>query len=399
MYNVDTLSLVMNFREYKIDCRGNKILNLSKINPVDTKIKAKLKYDDDTNLKMMSGRKDFGMRGRYDGYNFYYNCEWNSLTITVYHDNVESYTADEIIARVRNSVKRYFNFTEQQMVPIVLQRIDIKNDRLCEPEEEMDIIKNILYKARNSYRHYNKMIIDNVNGFSARYKSVRNSKSGDTYEVERQSFKSYKLKTKNPTDNIAPYNFDDETDEEGGNYIEYIFYDKGAERSIKFKQGKADEADVIKYKGMFRSEARVKNGRLNSNKFEHRISKELQNYYNKETTAELYDKYIAEIIGTRDFYRIDIAVEIVRSSNFRIQKRQALENLLLQVNQLGYTEAEKMWREKHNNSLSSFYNYKRALEKIGINILTFDKSIKGKDVKTEKIVNFGQRKNGVKEVK
>ena len=112
---------------------------------------------------------------------------------------------------------------------------------------------------------------------------------------------------------------DDESDEdtEDGNYIEYAFYDKGQEIIVKVSEGRADESEIDEYKNIFRSEVRIKNGWLNSNKHDNKeMTKELSTYYNEETCNELYDRLIKDILRTNDFYKIDEAIKIVRKSTY-----------------------------------------------------------------------------------
>lgn len=398
MYGVDTMSLVLNFRNTSI--AEDVTENAEKMKIADWKIQAKLHYDKENLEKLNAGRNDVAMRGKYNGYCFYFNCDWHSLTVTAPHFKIEKYTDDEIIADVKKVIINYFELEDDEIPEIYLSRLDIKNDYLCDPNEDLKIIKNILFKARCSFRFYTKKILRNDDkGFLIKYNSSKKNIQGENYEVTRQEFQSFKLMQKKSVSSF--YDLDESTTDgtldENGNYIEYAFYDKSEEIRIKVARGKADESEIKRYKNIFRSEIRIKNGRLNSNKFENSfMTKELKTYYNEETTNQLYDKYIKDILGTKDFYRIDVAVAIVQESKFTPKKRQSLEDLLLLVNKLGYTPAESIWRHQH--SKATLYNHIHALEDLGINILTFDKTIDGVTVNAEKLVNFSQRSNGVKEI-
>ena len=398
MYGVDTISLVLNFRNTGLaeDVTGNA----EKMKIADWKIQSKLHYDKENLEKLNAGRNDVAMKGQYNGYSFFYNCEWHSLTVTAPHFKIEKYTDDEIIANVKEVIMNYFELEDDKIPEIYLSRLDIKNDYLCNPSEDLKIIKNILFKARCSFRFYTKKILRNDDkGFLIKYNSSKKNNRGENYEVTRQEFQSFNLMQKKSVSSF--YDLDENTTDdildENGNYIEYAFYDKSEEIRIKVARGKADESEIKRYKNIFRSEIRIKNGRLNSNKFENSfMTKELQTYYNEEMSGQLYDKYIKDILGTKDFYRIDVAVAIVQESKFTPKKRQALEDLLLLVNKLGYTPAESIWIQQH--SKATLYNHIHALEDLGINILTFDVTIDDVTVNAEKLVNFSQRSNGVKEI-
>ena len=398
MYNVDTISLVLNFRYNPL--ANDVTANAYKMNKAHEKIQSNLYYDKANQEKLKAGRKDFGMKGKNDGYYFYYNCDWHSLTVTVPHCKIEKYTDDEIIEDVKKIVMSYFGLENDEIVEIHLSRIDVKNDYLCNPEEDLKIIKNILLKSRDYFRFYTKkVLINSDNGFLIKYNSKKKNKDGETFEITKQTFKSYNLIQRPSV--LDFYDLDentlDEPVDENGNFIEYCFYDKSEEIKIKVDRGKANKSEIKKYKNVFRSEIRIKNGRLNSNKFENAsMNKELKTYYNEEMTRHFYDRYIKDILGTKDFFRIDVAVEIVRKSNFTSKKRQALEDLLLLVNKMGYSQAEQIWIQQH--SKATFYNYLHALEELKLNILTFDEVIDGIKVNNEKIVNFGQMSNGIKEI-
>ena len=75
--------------------------------------------------------------------------------------------------------------------------------------------------------------------------------------------------------------------EESSNYLEVTIYNKTKEIEQKIAEGKADKKDLIRYKNVIRTEIKVKNGKLNSNKSQDQLSnkenvrtKDLETYYN-----------------------------------------------------------------------------------------------------------------------
>ena len=75
--------------------------------------------------------------------------------------------------------------------------------------------------------------------------------------------------------------------EESSNYLEIIVYNKTKEIENRIAKGKASKDELIKYKDVIRTEIKVKNGKLNSNKSQDQLNlktdirnKDLDKYYN-----------------------------------------------------------------------------------------------------------------------
>ena len=186
------------------------------------------------------------------------------------------------------------------------------------------------------------------------------------------------------------------------NYMEVTMYNKTLEIEKKIAEGKVSEKERNKYKNIFRKEVRIRNGKLNSIKQKTRAKgkakdKKLEEYYNKETTEELYNSYIPRIFGTNDFYRIDKALEIVKAdTTMRDTTRKKLCQLLKLINKKGYTKAKDEWCKQYNEN--TFRNHVKKIEELGVNILTFNTTIDGEKVKTEILKNFSSLENGVKDI-
>ena len=114
MYEVDTISFVVNFRQYIFAENGNKVLDFKRLAIAENKIKPKLYYDTENQKKIESGKNDVGMKANSNGYYFYYNCNWKSLTITVPHYRIEKHTANEIVSNIKEILMDYFQLTENE---------------------------------------------------------------------------------------------------------------------------------------------------------------------------------------------------------------------------------------------------------------------------------------------
>ena len=155
MYNVDTITLGINFRRQVVNEDYKKINGKLKVEidwnyvlPINEKLKSKL-YLDKKNAeirereiqrndyevkrvidKLLKGKrrkeKSVYWKGRYGLYSFCYNETWNSLTVTLGHELIRNYTSEQIIANTRQAVINYFGLAEEQIGEITLQRIDIK---------------------------------------------------------------------------------------------------------------------------------------------------------------------------------------------------------------------------------------------------------------------------------
>lgn len=186
-------------------------------------------------------------------------------------------------------------------------------------------------------------------------------------------------------------------EEISSNYIEITLYNKTKEIEQKIANGEIAENLIKKFINIFRTELKVKNGKLNSNKQKQLFNnKSLGTYYNTETTTKLYNKTVQKIFGINDFYRIDIALEKIKNAmGIRDGTKRNLCRLIKLVNKRGYTIAKKIWTEKYCEA--TFRNQVKKIESLRINILTFDKKINGQIVNVKKIKNFTLLENGVPE--
>lgn len=176
-------------------------------------------------------------------------------------------------------------------------------------------------------------------------------------------------------------------------YMEICLYNKDREIKNKRKDGKATEEDEKRFENVFRTEVKAKNLKLNTNKSSGKMpDKKLETYYNEKVTTEIYSKPIKRIFGENDFFRIDIALDILeKNEKIRKSTKNKLRQLLILINQKGFSKAKKYWCKRYSEV--TFRNHIKKIETLGINVLTFDKEIDGIKIEKEKIKNFTNLKN------
>lgn len=187
--------------------------------------------------------------------------------------------------------------------------------------------------------------------------------------------------------------------EESSNYLEIIVYNKTKEIENRIANGKASKDELIKYKDVIRTEIKVKNGKLNSNKSQDQLNlktdirtKDLDKYYNSKATEDYYSKNAKKLFGTEPFYRLDIAImKIENNRNIKTKMKEKLIALIKLINLEGYTVAKDIWVSTF--SLSTFNLHIKRIRGLGMNVITFDNVIDGITVDYEYIPNFSLLEN------
>lgn len=271
--------------------------------------------------------------GKYNKYSFWFSEEFYCLIITLKNSLTVGKTDIQIIQKTTEDVTKYFNLNTEQIKIEKLSRIDYKKDYKIKNKEEKEIIKFLLDIAVNKIGKNYVKIIETKEGF-------------------------YKVKYKN----------------EGSGYVEIIFYDKENEMLQLAKKGKTTFAEASKYKGIFRTEVRIKNRRLNYEKYKNGISKDIGNYYNAIAAKLYFDYYINKILGSERFYRIDIAIKIIQNvQTLKNNMKEKLCNLLRAINENGFTKAKESYKNK-----KTFREHINKLKNLDISFLTFGTHINGK---------------------
>lgn len=182
--------------------------------------------------------------------------------------------------------------------------------------------------------------------------------------------------------------------ENSSNYMEITIYNKTKETENRIATGKATKEELIKYKNVIRTEVKVKNGKLNSNKLQDKQksktdirTKDLANYYNNKALHDYYSKSVRKIFGIEPFYRIDVATKIIeQNADIKPKMKDKLISLINLINSNGYTEAKSIW--VNTFSLSTFNLHIKKIRALGINIITYDPIINGIKIDYEYIPNF-----------
>ena len=182
--------------------------------------------------------------------------------------------------------------------------------------------------------------------------------------------------------------------EKSSNYLEVTIYNKTKEIEERIATGKASKKELIKYKNVLRIEIKVKNGKLNSNKSQDQLkekknvrNKSLETYYNFKALDTYYSNTAKKIFGTEIYYRIDVAIKKINTSEtLSIAMKEKLCTLIMLINSEGYTDAKQIWINTF--SISTFNNHIKKIRSLGINEITFNEKINNEKIPYETIPNF-----------
>ena len=197
MNNVDTITLKMSCRRFKkseVRNRSQKP-NWQYIFKMTTQIISRLKlYKEDKEIRerarlrlktenltefifklsLENNKENYFWHGQSNGLTFAFNEKWQYLLIFVPHELVAPRTEDEIIAYVEKVIIDYFSFQKEELNPLTLFRIDVKNDYQYQDNEEWEIIKNIIDKAPDTIYSYKKDVRRNDDtGYVVKYVSSK----------------------------------------------------------------------------------------------------------------------------------------------------------------------------------------------------------------------------------
>lgn len=245
------------------------------------------------------------------GINFYYDFTHWTLTIKT--------TAEAVIGRTDITINDYAEYADKltkivsevverevHIEELQLKRIDYKVD-IPLTDEEMKIFKQIKDKHYTNYKYMSQKVQYDTS-------THLNNKSGQ-------------------------YNLNS--------------YDK-------FKESKN-----IKYWNIWRIEVQVKKAKLRKNLINYGISRLLSNYWN--SINEHYFEILKNYYFFGDYYRLDVARELIRKSNYSKTIKNNLCKFVTRINKLGMTGA----KEKYYNYVT-MKKYCGLLDDIGVNPVTID---------------------------
>ena len=235
-------------------------------------------------------------------------------------------------------IKNTLQIDDRYVKKVTLNRIDYNIDYKIKNDEEREIIYSLMKKCRN-----------------------------DLYKVVKSFFKS--AITYNP--------------EEG--WVEIITYDKEMEEIQRYSYEDIIvlNKDELEYVGVFRTEVRIKNAKLNYNKtVSLGLEKDLSNYLCEYMKEMYWKKYAEKVWFSEDFYRLDKAIEIVKNSNLKDNMKKKLCALLRKINKYDYSQARSSYKCD-----DTFRNHIKIIRSLNVNPLTFENTFK-----LEKMENFARYK-------
>ena len=200
-------------------------------------------------------------------------------------------------------------------------------------------------------------------------------------------------------------------------YVELIVYDKEMERKLAIKYDDYILCNDVgdNFKGIFRTEVRIKNRKLNYYKYSEKwgLSKELDNYLSEDMKEYFFRQIAEKIWFAEPFFRIDVALDLIRNNaDLKDNMKRKLCNVLKSIRRNGYTRTRNSYANMKRiddiqkaiktglpskyierlktqklcpSDFATFNNYIKKIRELGINPLTFNRYYK-----LEKIENFAK---------
>lgn len=290
--------------------------------------------------------------GKCGAYNFYYSDEHYCLNIMLEHGAVIDRFAEEIIGEVKAVLHNYFGIEYSILnhfkFDMPLMRIEFNRDYEYRHLGTFYLIKKLLTIAPRCIqsKHYKIDTIDHDDEYTVTYKSQSNR----TVQVK--------------------------------------IYNKDMEQLQQLKYGQISRSQYDNYRNTLRTEVKVKNGKLNAEKNKYYIPKDLFTYLDEYVANYYFNKYVSQIVFSEPFYRIDVAIEMIKNDHtLSSSMRDKLCNLLKTINEKGYTYTKENYQYK-----SAFNEHIKKIRERNINPLTLDEEL-GKDWNIEVLENFTLREN------
>lgn len=179
---------------------------------------------------------------------------------------------------------------------------------------------------------------------------------------------------------------------ERNNHVSITCYFKEYER---LENG--DIAGAERYKGILRTEVKVKDKHLNYKKDVR--DKTLANYFKEEVVQEYFTGYIEPVFYTEDYYRLNVAIDKIQEYKPKtkndivvtdLEKKRACE-FITEINQFGISSVEDKYSDK------TFKKYIGIVRSLNINPLCFSPVIDGKEITIENMDNFTRFSNSIEQ--
>lgn len=305
---------------------------------------------------------------KYKDYSFHYRSNTRCLFIQLPHHHVLGANQEIIIRELKQVMKEHFNITQEYIDKLdnytLLSRIDYKRDYRYHNLQEYSLIREIVDRVATR-----SIVRDN-------YKFDVIKDTEDKYMI---AYKSSSNRT-----------------------VEIVCYNKDKEQLNRYKKKKIDLSTYKSSTNLIRFEVRIKNLKLNSLKYRDDTTKEICNYKNNHAPDKLFSEYIEKIYFTEPFYRIDVALNKVKESNIRQDVKDNLCNVLISINEKGYSETRAIYSKSNSKTgkpnYSKFNRYINKLRELKINPLTFSMTwLDGQITTYEQIPNFTLAENCIEE--
>lgn len=109
---------------------------------------------------------------------------------------------------------------------------------------------------------------------------------------------------------------------------------------------------------------------------------DINNYWTIEAMQKLYFDFLTDYLYTSDYYRLDIAKQKIKASNYKVNKKKRLISFITSVNKYGITaitkedlkndKKSKRKGEKRIYAHSTVIKYSKILQEIGIELDKFN---------------------------
>ncbi len=316
---------------------------------------------------------------------FYYRCRGYYLIIKISHQfMVGVETAEELEKKVIQLVTDFFNITTDDIVKYKVVKTPKTTIRVrCNSE------KYITGEVGG-----NKILHDLVEINRCEYKNDYRLKADDEKIAIMDIFRIISDTVRGA--DKGQYKYSNRTNciykSNRNNHVSITCYFKEYER---LETGDLEGAE--KYKGLIRSEVKLKNAHLNYKR--RTMDKTLANYFKDEVAQKYFQKYLEPIFYTEDFHRLDIALEKIRNYKpeneedlvLKDYEKERLSSFITDINRDGITAV----RSKHDGD--TFKKYIKKIRQLGINPLCFSPVINGTVIETKIIKNFTLFENSISE--
>lgn len=211
-------------------------------------------------------------------------------------------------------------------------------------EEYKNILNNIIFEVTGLFNV--RLVLSRIDYYVDLVTNVKSheiadileilDKHQDNYKYMRKSKKyktSYYLKTKRGSHNLNCY-----------------------DRNARYKNRNLE--------GIFRIELQLKKPKIKSELKKYGIARIIDNYWTKEAMQEYYFNLLRDFFHNCDYYRIDVAIQKIKRSDYKESMKNKLIAFITKINKNGMTKAKKDY------SAPTVKNYINKLEKIGLNPVT-----------------------------